>query len=92
MDTRVKRNLKVLVFNANGIGRQRYELGKQLQDYRIDVCLLSQTHVQPQETFFIPNFHVCRTDHFPTLKGGTVVEVRKGMPHNHVDPSALVSV
>jgi hypothetical protein len=32
MATRVHRPLKVIAFNANGIGRQRYELSKQLKD------------------------------------------------------------
>jgi hypothetical protein len=36
---RVLRPLKVTAFNGNGIGRQRHELGKQLQDLHIDVAL-----------------------------------------------------
>jgi hypothetical protein len=56
MATRVHRPLKVLAFNANGIGRQRYELSKQLQELRIDVALLSETHLKPYEKFFIPNY------------------------------------
>jgi hypothetical protein len=34
MVNRVHRPLKVIAFNANGILRQRYELSKQLQDFR----------------------------------------------------------
>jgi hypothetical protein len=32
MASRVHRPLKIIAFNANGIGRQRHELSKQLQD------------------------------------------------------------
>jgi len=39
MATRVHRPLKVVAFNANGIGKQRFEVSKQLQDRRIDVAL-----------------------------------------------------
>jgi hypothetical protein len=39
MATRVHRPHKVLAFNANGIGRQCYELSKQLQDLHVDVVL-----------------------------------------------------
>jgi hypothetical protein len=39
MATRIHRPLKVLDFNWNYIGRQRYELSKQLQDLHIDVAL-----------------------------------------------------
>jgi hypothetical protein len=83
MTTRVNRPLKVIAFNANGIGMQRYELSKQLQGLHIDVALFSETHLKPQERFFIPNYHFYRTDGYPG---------RKGIPHNHVDLPPLVSV
>jgi hypothetical protein len=38
MASRVHRPLKIIAFNANGIGRQRYELSKQLKDLRLDVA------------------------------------------------------
>jgi hypothetical protein len=47
MATRVYMPLKVAAFNANGIGRQCYELSKQLQGHHIDVALLSETHLKP---------------------------------------------
>jgi hypothetical protein len=80
MATRVHRPLKVIAFNANGIGRQRYELSKQLQDLHVDVALFSKTHLKPHERFFIPNYHFYRTDRHPGSKGGTAVAVRKGIP------------
>jgi exonuclease III len=92
MAARVHRPLKVIAFNANGILRQRYELSKQLQEQHIDVALLSETHLKPHESFFIPNFHLYRTDRFPGRKGGTAVAVRKGIPHNYVDLHSLVSI
>jgi len=42
MATRIHRSLKVVAFNANGNGRQRFELCKQLQYQRMDVALLSE--------------------------------------------------
>jgi hypothetical protein len=92
MATRVHRPLKVLAFSANGIGRQLYELSKQLQELRIDVALLSETYLKPHERFFIPCYHFYRTDRFPGRKGGTAVAVRKGIPHNYVVLPPLVSI
>jgi hypothetical protein len=83
MATSVNTPLKVLAFNANGIGRQRYELSKHLQDLHVDVALFSETHLKSHERFFISNFHFYRTDRYPG---------RKGIPHNHVDLPPLVSV
>jgi exonuclease III len=90
--TRIHRPLKVIAFNANGIKRQRYELSKQLQDLHLDVVLFSESHVKPQEWFFISNYHFYRTDCHPGRKGRAAVTVRKGVPHSYVDLSPLVSV
>jgi hypothetical protein len=76
MTSRVHRALKILAFNANGIGRQRHELSKQLQDLIIDVALFSETH----ERFFITNYHVYRMDRYPGSKGGIAIAVSKGIP------------
>jgi exonuclease III len=89
MATRFHRPLKVIAFNANGIERQRYELSKQLQDPQIDVALFSETRLKPHERFFIPNYHFYRTDRHSGRKVGTVVAVRKGIPHNDADAPSL---
>jgi hypothetical protein len=57
MATRIHRPLRVIAFNANGIGRQRYEPSKQLQDLHVDAALFSETYLKPHERFFIPNYH-----------------------------------
>jgi hypothetical protein len=90
MATRVHRPIKVVAINANGNARQRYELSKQLQELHIDVALLSETHLKPHERFFIPNYHIYRTDRFPGRKGGTAVAGRKDIPHNNVNLLPLV--
>jgi hypothetical protein len=92
MTSRVYRPLKILAFNANGIERQRQELSKQLQDLSIDVALFSETHLKPHERFFITNYHVYRMDRYPGRKGGTTIAIMKGIPHDHVEQPALVSV
>jgi hypothetical protein len=82
MATKVLRPLKVIAFNGNGIVSQRYELSKQLQGLHIDVAPFSDTSETSSEVF-IPNLH--RT-------GGTVIAVRTGISHKHVDLPPLVSV
>jgi hypothetical protein len=92
MTSRVHRPLKILAFNVNGIGRQRHELSKQLQDLNIDVALFSETHLKPHERFFITNYHVYQMDQYPGRKGRTAIAVKKDIPHDHVELPALVSV
>jgi hypothetical protein len=52
MAATVNRPLKVV-----GIGRQAYELRKQLQDPKIDVALFTETHLKPHMRFYTPNYH-----------------------------------
>jgi hypothetical protein len=61
MTNRVHRPLKVLAFNANGLGRQSYEISKQLQDLHIDVVLFSETQLKPHDRFFIQNYHFIKS-------------------------------
>jgi hypothetical protein len=58
----VHRPLKVVAINANGIGRQAYELRKQMQDLKIDMFLFSETHLKPHMRLYIPNYHIYRND------------------------------
>jgi hypothetical protein len=52
------------------------------------VPLLSETHLEPHERFFITNYHFYRTDRLSGRKG---VAVRKGTLHNHADLPPLTS-
>jgi hypothetical protein len=72
--------------------RQRYAISKQLQDLHVDVALFSETHLKPNERFFISNYHFYQTDRHPGRKGGTALVVRRGVPHSYVDLPHLVSV
>jgi hypothetical protein len=92
MDTRVQRPLKVIAFDANGTGRQRCELSKQLQVLYIHVALFAVARLKPHERFFIPNYHFYRTARYLGGKGGTTFAVRKVIPHKLVDLPPLVSV
>jgi glycogen synthase len=44
------------LMEQNGIGRQRYELSKELQEPHVDVALFSETYLKPHEMFFISNY------------------------------------
>jgi exonuclease III len=92
MTSRVHRALKILAFNANGIGRQHQELSKQLQDLSPDAALFSETYLKPHEKFFITNYHVYRMDQYSGRKDETAIAVKKGIPNDRVELPALVSV
>jgi hypothetical protein len=92
MASRVHRPISVIAFNANGIGRQRYELSKQLQDLHVDVALFSGTHLKPHKRLHIPNYNFYLIDLHPGREGSGDVAVRQGVPHNHADLPPLMSI
>jgi hypothetical protein len=92
MAARIQKQLKFETFNANDIWRQRYVFNKQLQGLHINVTVRPETRLEPPERFFIPNYHFYRTDSLPGRESGTAFAVRREIPHNHVDLSAVVSV
>jgi exonuclease III len=92
MKTRIHRPLKVGAFNADGIKRQCYELSKQMKTRHIDVPVLLETHLKPQERFSITNYHIYRNDRHQSANGGTAIAVRKGVPHTYVDLPPLISI
>jgi hypothetical protein len=85
MATRTHVPFEVIACVANGIARHRHELCKQLQVLHVDVALFWETHLEPYERGSISSYYFYRTDKHPGRKGGIVVAVRKGIPHNHVD-------
>jgi exonuclease III len=74
---KVHRPRKIIAFNGNGIGRQAYEVRKQLQYLRTDVTLFPETHLKHHMRFYIPNYDIYRTDHQDGQKGGTAFAVKK---------------
>jgi hypothetical protein len=92
MPITVHTSLKIGAFNANGIGRQAYEVRKQLQDFKIDEALFSETHLKPHERFYIPKHDIYRTDRGDRHNGGTVFAVKKTIPHTCIDLAPLLSV
>jgi hypothetical protein len=76
MAARVHRLHKAIAFSANIIGGS---VMSSVNSYgtHVQMWLWSQRHISnPHERFFIPNYHLYQTDHFPG---------RKGIPHNPVD-------
>jgi hypothetical protein len=92
MPTTDHRPLKIIAFSTNCIGRQAYEVRKELEDIKIDVALFSETHLKHHIRFCIPNYDFYRTDHGDGHKGETAGAVKEGIPHTCIDLPPLLSV
>jgi hypothetical protein len=76
MPTAVHRHLKIIAFNANGVGGQAYDVRKLLQDLKIDRGPVLGD-LKPHMRFYIPKYDIYRTNGEDGHKGGTAVAVKK---------------
>jgi hypothetical protein len=74
--------LKIMAWNANGLPHRQQELEIVLHSERIDVCLVSETHLTNQSFIKIKGYKFYHTVHPDnTGKGGSAVIVRENVQH-----------
>lgn len=77
------RSLLVLLWNANGLRLHLPELQLFLNERRIDVALLSETHLKSGSVLRVPGYVAYRTDHPDgSAHGGTAILVRQRISHH----------
>jgi hypothetical protein len=75
-------SLSIALWNANGILRHLDELDAYLHNKRIDIALISETHLTSRTRCFVNNYKIYRTDHpDDTAHGGTAVIVKSNLIH-----------
>lgn len=79
--TRRRNSLKILHWNANGIRQHREELQEFLVERRIDVALISETHLRPGDGMSSPTHRIYRTDRQGPRGGGTAVYIHRRLDH-----------
>jgi exonuclease III len=66
--------LSILLWNANGITYNKNELQHLLYDKKINIALITETHLTPKKHFNIPDYTAHRTDHLDdTAHAGTAI-------------------
>jgi hypothetical protein len=78
-------SLTIILWNANGVSQRRQELEYLLRDMRIDVALLTETHLTSRSTFYIPGYTIYRADNpDDRAHGGAAILIRSNItqfPH-----------
>jgi hypothetical protein len=64
------------------------ELEHFLSQHGVDICLLSETFLNPGQAFRLANYICHRTDRL-TARGGTAILVRRGIVHHSVPVTGL---
>ncbi|GIY04067.1 RNA-directed DNA polymerase from mobile element jockey, partial [Caerostris darwini] len=87
------KSLNITFWNANGIKKRKLELHDFIINHSPDLLLIQETHLQPQDNFFLPNFHGYRNDRINPLQskaaGGTAIFIKNHLPYHHVPTPPL---
>jgi exonuclease III len=55
--------LKIVLWNANGLAQHTEEVTHYVQNQQIDITLISETHFTTRSYFRIPNYTIYDTQH-----------------------------
>jgi len=80
--------LRLACWNADGVRGRKLELEHFLSQYGVDICLLSETFLNPGQAFRLSNY-VCHRTNRLTAGGGTAILVRRGIVHHSVPVPGL---
>ena len=75
--------LKIVLWNANGLAQHVDEVKNYIQNQKLDIMLISETHFTKQSYFEIPSYTIYDTQHpHGTTRGGTAIIIKNGIKHH----------
>ena len=83
--------LRLACCNTDRVRGRKLELEHFLNEHGDDICLLSETFLNPGEAFRLANYFCHRTDR-PTAGSGTAILVRRGITHQSVPVPGLTQL
>jgi exonuclease III len=76
-------SLLILLFNANGLRNHAHELETVLNNKRIDIALISETHFTNNSKIYIPGYKLINTNHPDnTAHGGVAIYVKLSITYH----------
>lgn len=74
-------SLVVTTWNADSIRHKKTELENFIKDRNIDIILLQETYLKPQDNFKIPNYQIYRKDRLNKPGGGVAIAIKNRIDH-----------
>ena len=75
--------LRLACWNADGVRGRNLELQHSLSKHGVEICMLSETFLNPEQTFRLHNY-VCQCTDRPTVGGCTAILFRSGIVQHSV--------
>lgn len=74
------KSLLILTLNSNGLANHKNEILATLQNNRIDIALISETHLTNSSNFYLPGYQTFKTNHPDgTAHAGVAIIVRSSL-------------
>ena len=74
--------LKIFLWNANGLAQHTEEVKNYIQHRQVDIMLISETHFTPRSYFKTSNYAIYDTEHPDgTAHGGTAILIKSCIKH-----------
>lgn len=81
------KSLLILLWNANGLQNHLNDLLLTLQEKRIDIALISETHLTTRNKIFLPGYTFLHTNHPDgTAHGGAAIFIKSTILFNSLPP------
>jgi len=81
---------QIVIWNANGLARNKPEVEVYLKTNQVDVMLVSETHFTTRSHLKIPGYEVVNALHqADRIRGGATVIVRSGLLYEEMEPVQL---
>lgn len=82
-----RNEFKILHWNANGLTQHSDELKDLLDRQKVDVALISETHLSQKKKLKIPGMSIYRRDRTQNTKaaGGTAIIIRNNVVHSQIE-------
>jgi len=72
--------LKIVLWNDNGLAQYTEEVKNYIQDQQVDIMLISETHFTTRSYFKIPHYAIYNTQHSDgTAHGGTAILIKTAL-------------
>lgn len=79
------KSLLILQFNGNGLKNHINELETVLHDKRIDIALITETHLTKYSSIFIPDYKLLKTNHPDnTAHGGVAILIKSSIIYQYL--------
>ena len=84
--------LRVVAWNANSINSKLQEFKEFLARFKVDVALISETHLKPCHRANIANYSSYRNDRLTGRGGGTAIYIKHNIDHVELPLSDILNI